>query len=98
MQYIFKAFWFRVIIIGFAFAVSISNSSGQSLVINEVMFANHSTIEDEDGDTPDWVELFNSGNETLNLRGYQITDDTTEISHWSFPDYNMMPGEFLVVF
>ncbi|WP_462280665.1 CotH kinase family protein [Salinivirga cyanobacteriivorans] len=98
MQYIFKAFWFRVIIIGFAFAVSISDSSGQSLVINEVMFANHSTIEDEDGDTPDWVELFNSGNETLNLRGYQLTDDTTEISHWSFPDYNMMPGEFLVVF
>ena len=39
----------------------------QNVLINEVMSSNKSAILDEDGDTPYWIELFNSGNEAVSL-------------------------------
>ena len=33
--------------------------SGQTVQINEVMASNQTTVFDEDGDTPDWIELHN---------------------------------------
>lgn len=46
--------------------------------LNEVMPANQSTCADESGKHDDWIELFNSGAEDLDLEGYALTDDTTE--------------------
>ena len=50
----------------------------EGLIINEVMSSNGSTVYDEDGDTPDWIELYNNGDYIINLNGYGITDDPTE--------------------
>ena len=44
-----------------------NSASAQDLIISELMAVNNGTIEDEDGNTPDWIELFNAGNSTQNL-------------------------------
>ena len=75
-----------------------SNIFAQRLVINEVMYANHDVHFDADNDSPDWIELYNGGNQIINLKGYQLTDDTTETEHWIFPDYSIEAGAFLIVF
>jgi hypothetical protein len=69
----------------------------QSIVINEVMASNATTIADEDGDYPDWIELYNAGTETVNLEGYGLSDNYNSPFKWIFPDVNIEPGQHLLV-
>ena len=48
---------------------------GQSVQINEFVSSNGSSFYDEDGDTPDWIELYNTTDQPINLAGFGITDD-----------------------
>jgi len=45
-----------------------------TLFINELMPANSGAV-DVDGDTPDWFELYNSGEVDVSLEGFTVTDD-----------------------
>ena len=69
----------------------------QSVVINEVMASNATTIADEDGDFEDWVELYNAGGEVVHLIGYGLSDDYDNPFRWIFPDVSIQPGAFLLV-
>ncbi len=44
-------------------------------VISEFMAENHGALTDEDGDTSDWIEIFNPGSEPVNLLNWSLTDD-----------------------
>ena len=55
-------------------------------------------LRDEDGDRPDWIELFNPNAFTLNLAGYTLTDTIAVGDDWAFPLSNIAPGGYLVVF
>ncbi|MBM3186067.1 MAG: T9SS type A sorting domain-containing protein [Bacteroidetes bacterium] len=46
------------------------------LKINEGCNKNYQSIQDEDGNAPDWIELYNSGTDTVNLESYSLTDDS----------------------
>ncbi len=70
----------------------------QSLVINEVMASNDTTILDQDNDSPDWIEIYNNGTSQYDLTGYYLSDDSTNLSKWRFGNVLIEPGEFLVVF
>ena len=65
--------------------------------ISEFM-ASGSALEDEDGDTPDWIELWNVGPAPANLAGWHLTDHAANLTKWTFPSTNIPPGGFLVVF
>ena len=69
-----------------------------ALVISEVQASNATTLVDADGDSSDWLELYNSGLGSLNLSGYHLTDDPADFSKWAFPSVTLEPGGFLVVF
>jgi len=69
-----------------------------SLVINEVMRSNTVTVADEDGEYPDWIEIYNAGGVTIDLTGYSLSDDESEPSKWQFPNGSIAPGSFLLVF
>ena len=47
----------------------------QSLVINEIVSSNSSIFYDEDGDTPDWVEIYNENTNAVNLGFLLYTSD-----------------------
>ena len=80
------------------FASAVSAVSAPSLVITEVMPSNKGFVEDEDGDAPDWVEVFNAGDSSIALKDYCLTDDPKQLEKWNFPDRDLASGEFLVVF
>ena len=66
--------------------------------INEVMASNGTTISDEDGDFEDWIELYNSGQETADLSGWGLSDDYSAPFKWVFPEgVSLEPGAFLLV-
>ena len=67
-------------------------------VISEFMASNEATLPDEDGDFPDWIEIFNPEDEPIDLAGYYLTDDSLVLNRWVFPSTMLGPGEWLVVF
>ncbi|MBX3744481.1 MAG: lamin tail domain-containing protein [Verrucomicrobiae bacterium] len=68
------------------------------VVISEFMASNGSTLADEDGDYPDWIELHNAGAEAVNLGGWALTDSAGNPTKWRFPSVELAPRAFLVVF
>ena len=70
----------------------------QSIKINEVVASNTESFIDEDGDYPDWIELFNAGNTTQNFTGFWLSDNRSNLQKWQFPDVNMAPGEFRIIY
>lgn len=55
------------------------------VVINEIQSSNGITAEDEVGDNEDWIELYNTGDEAVNLNRYWLSDDHDNPSRWVFP-------------
>lgn len=68
------------------------------IVINEVCASNKGSVTDSDGDSPDWIELYNSGDATVNLSGCGLSDDAANPLKWVFPDVEIAPGGYLIVF
>lgn len=71
---------------------------GLGLRVNEVAAFNDGTLADEDRDYPDWIEIINSGEESVDLAGFGLSDDPDDPYRWEFPELTLAPGEFAVVF
>ena len=69
-----------------------------TIKINEVVSKNNGSIVDEDGNAADWVELYNASSVTYNLEGYQLSDDPSQLNKWIFPNINIEPDSFLLIF
>jgi hypothetical protein len=68
------------------------------LQINEFSANPAEHIADADGDFPDWIELKNSGTDTLSTAGYSLSDQADQPGLWTLPDIDLAPGELLIVF
>ena len=87
MIYIFSSFLF---FLSFGFC--------QTVQLNEIVASNSSTLFDEDGDTPDWIEIHNPTETPIDLFDFSISDDPNDLSKWLFPSINIGANEFLIVF
>jgi hypothetical protein len=69
------------------------------LIITELMAENDNTLADEDGDFPDWIEIYNAGTNSVNLEGWRLTDSPDNPgSWWRFPATNLPINQYIVVF
>ena len=66
--------------------------------LNEILASNHTILQDEDGEYSDWIEIYNSGSHTIDLTGWYLSDDSTNLKKWQFPAVSLPAGEFLIVF
>ena len=71
-------------------------SFSQSIRINEVA-ASNSIFLDEDGDTPDWIELYNYGADEISLNNWSLTDILDDNNPWTFPDITIDADEYLLI-
>ena len=69
-----------------------------TVFISEFVASNSNGLRDEDGDFSDWIEIFNSGTNTVNLDGWFLTDTEGNLTRWRFPATNLPPSGFMVVF
>ena len=67
-------------------------------IISEIMASNDVTLMDEDGDSSDWIEIFNASDQPVDLDNWHLTDDVDRLDKWSFPSVVLDPGDFLLVF
>ena len=69
-----------------------------SFVINEFMADNDRTLIDGNGDSPDWIEIYNDGDQVGNLEGWFLTDRADDLTKWKLPSAELAPDDYLVVF
>ncbi|MFM1770306.1 MAG: hypothetical protein RJA22_2835 [Verrucomicrobiota bacterium] len=69
-----------------------------TLALTEIVADNVGGLADEDGATPDWIEIHNPGLAAVNLAGWSLTDDPGVPGKWRFPALTLAPKGFLVVF
>ena len=55
------------------------SANAQSIFINEVMADNESAVFDQEGDYPDWIELYNDESQAIDLEGYFLSDDGDDL-------------------
>jgi hypothetical protein len=67
------------------------------LIINELL-ADNSTIDDYNGESNDWIEIYNTTSTALNISGMYLTDDVLNLVQWQFPAGSVIaPNEYLIV-
>ena len=71
--------------------------AADAVVISEFMASNTSGLVDEDGQSSDWIEIFNAGSAAVPLAGWRLTDDALNLSKWTFPATNLPPNGFLLI-
>lgn len=59
--------------------------------INEIMAWNSSAYTNGNGETPDWIELYNTSEEEIELGEYYLSDNSTNLTCWQFPDDTVIP-------
>jgi len=70
-----------------------------AVVISEFVASNVTSFEDGYGSTPDWVELYNSGSDPVDLNGYHLTDNSGNPFKWRFDQSAVLQAqEYVVVF
>ncbi|HXG47919.1 MAG TPA: lamin tail domain-containing protein, partial [Methylomirabilota bacterium] len=73
------------------------NAPVYGVVISEIMAENDNGIRDEDGDTSDWIELYNGADEPANLGGWFLTDDVLDLTKWRIPSVTIDPNGYLLI-
>ena len=69
------------------------------LRITEFLASNDNGLLDADGDTSDWVEIYNAGPDAVNLSGLYLTDSEDNKTKWTFPvDATIPAGGYRIVF
>ena len=67
-------------------------------VISEFMAANRTGLQDGDGELSDWIEIFNPTASSVDLSSYFLSDDSSDLTKWSFPPLPLAPGKRTIIF
>ena len=80
------------------FALSTGQGHAQTVLISEFVASNDGCLFDEDGDSSDWIELYNPETVPVNLEGWGLTDSQGKPQKWVFPAVTIQPNAYMIVF
>ncbi|HAA88762.1 MAG TPA: hypothetical protein DCE22_10925 [Verrucomicrobiales bacterium] len=89
---------YRAIILLFCSTSFLLPQAISSPIINEFVALNRSTLYDEDGQSSDWIEIYNPNSNTIDLQGHFLTNDSDNLKKWKFPKVSLVSGGYLIVF
>ncbi|MFX1566574.1 MAG: lamin tail domain-containing protein [Promethearchaeota archaeon] len=64
--------------------IAVDDVTSVTVVINELMADNDAAVQSPDGTYPDWIELYNNGDYSIDLSGMYLTDNLANPT-WQFP-------------
>ncbi|MDE0043620.1 MAG: CotH kinase family protein, partial [Candidatus Poribacteria bacterium] len=80
------------------FRVTSPTAERSDVIINELMASNTNSIMDAQGEHDDWIELFNTSEQPINLAGMYLSDDQANPRKWQFPKQTTIaPKGYLIV-
>ena len=68
------------------------------LTVSEFLADNKRNITDEDGDHSDWIEISNTTNAEINLEGWHLSDNASNLTKWTFPSIKIAANNQLIIF
>jgi len=68
------------------------------IVINEVCASNSQVILDDFGQSSDWIELYNTSNTDISIKGWFITDNLNDFQKWRIPDVSIPANGYQLIF
>lgn len=77
---------------------TVKDGGATGVIINEAMSSNSGFLPDEDGDFPDWIELYNPTDKAINLEGYGLSDEENKPIKYALPDITIAPFGYLIIF
>lgn len=80
------------------FSAQAASSNLAAIRINEFMASNGDTLEDKNGEDNDWIELYNTSDEDVDLKGLCLSDSKKKLEKFVFPEYVIPAHGYLVVF
>jgi len=86
---------------GHDYAMLSSNwrAANTKVLINEFVASNRNSLLDQYGESSDWIELYNAGDEAVPLGGWFLTDDRTELKKWPFQHGTVLgSGAYRIIF
>jgi hypothetical protein len=69
----------------YTYLVKPALAADTSVVINEVMAKNVSTVQDSLGNYSDWIELYNNSSVDKDISGYYLSDNPDNLIKWQIP-------------
>ncbi len=83
---------------GGSWTINLSPGERGEIEITEFMASNATVLTDTDSDTPDWIELYNPGDQSVNLLGWSLSTDPEQSERWVAPSKSIGPGQRLIIF
>ncbi len=68
-----------------------------TVYINEVCSSNLRAYKDENGEHPDYIELYNSSDHDIDLAGWKISESRDNEKAWTFPEVIIPSGGYIIV-
>ncbi|MFT5187274.1 MAG: hypothetical protein ACI9DF_003669 [Verrucomicrobiales bacterium] len=85
-------------IVAFVFLLGFPILSAE-VILTEFLTRNETSVQDEDGDFSDWIEITNAGTEAVDLAEWSLTDNENRLRKWQFPaPATLGPGERRLIF
>lgn len=76
---------------------AVAQQGSSPIIINEVVASNKLSLIFNDT-APDWVELYNTSGNRINLNGYGLSNSAKSPYKFTFPNISIEPNGYLVVF
>jgi hypothetical protein len=77
--------------------IAVTAPTVSSVVINEFMADNATTMADQDGEFEDWIEIYNPTASSISLNGCHLSDKFSNLGKWTFPDTSIAPYGYITV-
>lgn len=65
-------------------------------VISEFSASNSNVITDDNGNSTDWIEIYNTSQSPISLNGYSLTDDPSDTTKYVFSNTFLVGEAYLI--
>ena len=88
-----------ILLLIFSFIPLILTKQDFEVEINEICTKNSNILKDSYNNYSDWIELFNFGENEIDLSGYGLSDDEDNLFKYKFPkNFKIKSKEYLIIF
>ena len=81
-----------------ALLTTLHGEAVSNAIITEFVTDNKRSLTDAEGNSPDWIEIWNVSGESGDLEGYYLTDDPANPVKWQLPAVSFNARGYVVVF
>jgi hypothetical protein len=81
----------------YSLTITLPFAANGDVLINEILASNNQYGYDANGESDDWIELYNTKNVAVDLSGLYLTDLPTDLGKWAFPLGTAIPANGRII-